>query len=82
VRARNGRTQHPFGGIDAVLLAALLAFAAVGGALLWLSPKWWSVYLTALDVRVWTPWKAVGLGIAAMQGLMVIRLWPKTKREA
>ena len=58
-----------------MLLAALLAFAAVGGAVVAVA-KWWSVYLTALDVRVWTPWKAVGLGIAAMQGLMVIRLWP------
>ena len=49
---------------------------------LWLSPRWWGRYLTLLDVRCWTPWKVVGLGIAAMQGLLVIRHWPKTKREA
>ena len=54
-------------------------FAAVGGALLWLSPQGWSSYITMLDVRVWTPWKAVGLGILLMQSLMVVRMWPKRK---
>ena len=34
---------------------------AIGGLFLWLSPRWWSSYLAMLDVRVWTPWKAVGL---------------------
>ncbi len=78
MRARNGRTR-PVGGINVVLLGALLALTAIGGALLWLSPAWWSSYLALLDVRVWTPWKAVGLGIVLMQSLLVIRLWPEKK---
>jgi hypothetical protein len=68
--------------IDAVLIGIAVIFAVAGGLILWLSPQWWGGYLTLLDVRCWTPWKVVGLGIAAMQGLLVIRHWPKTKREA
>jgi ABC-type antimicrobial peptide transport system permease subunit len=81
VKARKRRTRRPLGSIDAVLLGALLAVAAVGALLLWLSPAWWSNYLALLDVRYWAPWKVVGLGIALMQSLMVIRLWPHTKRQ-
>jgi hypothetical protein len=71
--------QRRLGGINAVLLVLVLIFVAVSGAILRLSPRWWSSYLTMLDVRVWTPWKAVGLGIVLMQSLMVIRLWPRKK---
>ncbi len=68
-----------FGAIDAVLFGLILALAAVGGALLWLSPMSWSVYLTMLDVRIWTPWKVIGLCILMMQSLLVVRHWPGSK---
>ncbi len=67
------------GWIDVVLLVMVLAFVAVSGAILWLSPNLWSSYLTMLDVRCWTLWKAIGLGIVLMQGMLVVRLWPKQK---
>ena len=79
MRTRKRSTRLRVGGIDAALFVLVLVFAAVSGAILWLSPKWWSNYLTMLDVRVWTPAKAVVLGIILMQSLMVIRLWPKRK---
>jgi len=73
------RLRFLVGGIDVVLLGAFTALAAVGDVFLWLSPQWWSSYLTMLDVRVWTPRKAVGLGILLMQSMMVVRLWPNRK---
>jgi hypothetical protein len=66
--------------IDVALLGLVLVLALVGGLLLWLSPRWWSDYLTMLDVRYWPPWKSIGLGIAAMQSLLVIRHWPNKKQ--
>ena len=75
--AGNRRTQRPDVSIDAVLLGAILALATVGGLLLCLSPQWWGSYLALLDVRFWTPWKIVVLGIALMQVLLVVRHWPQ-----
>ncbi len=72
------RARSAFAGIDLLLTVMAVALAAIGAVLLWRSPSLWSGYLTLLDVRCWTPWKAVGLGIAAMQGLLVIRHWPDT----
>jgi len=69
----------PVSEVDAVLFVLVLVFVAVSGAILWLSPKWWSSYITMLDVRVWTPAKAVVLGIVLMQCLLVVRLWPKQR---
>jgi len=79
VKTRSGGTRLRIGGIDAALFVLVLIFVAVSGAILWLSPKWWSSYLNMLDVRVWTPAKAVVLGIALMQSLLVVRLWPKQR---
>ena len=47
---------------------------ATGVLLLWLSPTWWGYYLSALDVRIWPPWKCIGLVVILMESLLVIRL--------
>ncbi len=79
MRTTRWRFWLPVSGIDLVLMGVVLTFIAVSGAILWLSPKWWSNYIDMLDVRIWTPGKVVVLGIVVMQSLMVIRLWPKRK---
>ncbi len=79
LRTTRWRFWLPVSGIDLVLMGVVLTFIAVSGAILWLSPKWWSNYIDMLDVRIWTPGKVVVLGIVVMQSLMVIRLWPKRK---
>ena len=74
------RTWFAVAWIDAALLLLVLIFAVVGGLLLWLSPQWWSGYLTMLDIRVWPSWKSIGLSIAAMESWLVIRHWPNKKQ--
>lgn len=44
-------------------------------------PKCWPVYLRILDVRVWSFWKGVGVGVVLVESLILIRLWPTTKRQ-
>ncbi len=80
MRARRIRAWFPIGGVDIVLLGVVVAFAGVSAVILWRWPRLWSFYLAMLDVRYWTPWKAVGLAIVLMQSLMVVRLWPQRKQ--
>ena len=78
---KRSRTWFAVKSIDVALLVLILIFTVVGGLLLWLSPRWWGEYITMLDVRYWPPWKSIGLGIAAMQALLVIRLWPNKEHR-
>jgi hypothetical protein len=45
-------------------------------------PRCWPWYLWLLDVRIWTPWKCIGLSVALIECLVVIRLWPDKKRQS
>lgn len=70
-----------FGRIDVVLMGIALAMVAIGALLLWLFPRWWGFYVTLLDVRIWPPWKCIGLAVVLIESLLVIRHWPDKDRR-
>ena len=70
------------GGIDLVLLGIAAILVGVGAALVRHYPVWWGYYMLALDIRVWPPWKCIGLTIIVIESLVIIRFWPNKKRKA
>lgn len=78
---RKKRTWFILGGIDLVLIGMAVAIFATGALLLWLSPTWWGYYLLTLDVRIWPPWKCIGLAVVLVESLLLIRYWPNKERR-
>ena len=67
--------------IDLLLLGIAVALFATGAVLLRTSPKWWSFYLSLLDVRVWPPWKCIGLVVVLVESVIIMRCWPNRKQK-
>ena len=78
---RKKRTWFILAWIDLVLLGIAAVLFATGALLLWLSPAWWGYYLSVLDVRIWPPWKGIGLVVVLTESVLVIRYWPNKKRR-
>ena len=63
-------------GVDLVLFAMAVVLVGTGELLLRMSPTWWGYYLSAMDARVWPPWKCLGSVMLVLISLLVIRRWP------
>jgi hypothetical protein len=75
------RTKVPLETIDLLILRAVAAvFGTVVFLLLFFS-RYWPWYLWLLDVRIWPPWKCIGIGVVLAESLLVIHLWPTKKRQ-
>ena len=79
MNGKKKRTWSILKGIDLVLIGMVVALFATGALLLWSSSTWWGYYLSALDVRVWSLWKCIGLAVVLVGSLLVIRHWPNEK---
>lgn len=71
-----------FGGIDLVLFGIAAVLVGVGAMLARFHPVWWGYYFMMLDVRVWPPWKCVGLGVIVAESLLIIRCWPNKRQTS
>ena len=78
----NSRRRIRFGldKVEWLLVGAAVVLFLLGALLLVFSPTWWSWYLCALDVRVWPPWKCLGVGVVLVESLLLIRFWPNKER--
>lgn len=67
--------------MDNPLLIKLVVILFAITAFLVSFPACWPWYLRLLDARIWPPWKCIGVGVALMESLVVIHLWPTKKRS-
>jgi len=76
------RTRYFPSWFDLALLVVAAALFATGAKLVQTSPEGWIFYLNLLDIRVWPPWKSIGLVILLVESVVVMRYWPGGKRRA
>ena len=75
------RTRFHLETIDLLMIRAIAVMFGITVFLLLFFPKCWPWYFWLLDMRTWPPWKCIGFGVALMESLVVIRLWPSKKRQ-
>ena len=68
--------------VDLLVIRAIAVLFGTTFFLLLFFPKGWPWYLWLLDVRTWPPWKCIGFGVALVESLLAIRLWPSKKQRA
>ena len=78
---RPRRIRFQLDRVEWLLIGVIAVMFFTGMFLLWASPTWWGWYLRVLDVRYWGAWMWIGVIVALVEILLMIRLWPRKKQN-